>query len=65
VICQPCKERLHDRCRGGTWCDCQHRFNPLVVEIPPGLTLEQRQAMLDELTVLAQEDRLGDHGSDL
>jgi hypothetical protein len=25
MICEPCRERRHDDCRGGTWCDCQHR----------------------------------------
>lgn len=40
-ICQPCKDgadinapeqfklmlrrQYHDKCKGGTWCDCQHR----------------------------------------
>ncbi|MEU4544453.1 hypothetical protein [Nonomuraea dietziae] len=25
VICEKCKERLHEECRGGSWCDCQHQ----------------------------------------
>ncbi|WP_263972311.1 hypothetical protein [Spongiactinospora rosea] len=25
MICQKCKERRHDECRGGSWCDCQHQ----------------------------------------
>lgn len=25
MICQACKDRSHDNCRGGTWCDCQHK----------------------------------------
>ncbi|GLV50672.1 hypothetical protein TBS_12450 [Thermobispora bispora] len=25
MICDACKERRHQDCRGGTWCDCQHR----------------------------------------
>ncbi|MCX9191025.1 hypothetical protein C3Y87_06300 [Carbonactinospora thermoautotrophica] len=25
VICPACRERRHEDCRGGTWCDCQHR----------------------------------------
>ena len=28
VICDACRESEHDRCPGGSWCDCQHR--------PPG-----------------------------
>jgi hypothetical protein len=24
MICEACRERRHDDCRGGTWCDCQH-----------------------------------------
>ncbi|MER7131168.1 hypothetical protein [Streptosporangium saharense] len=24
MICDKCKERRHDECRGGSWCDCQH-----------------------------------------
>jgi hypothetical protein len=25
MICEACRERLHGECRGGTWCDCQHK----------------------------------------
>jgi len=25
MICEACRERRHDKCRGGSWCDCQHR----------------------------------------
>ncbi|MEU4576479.1 hypothetical protein ACBI99_10140 [Nonomuraea sp. ATR24] len=25
MICERCKERRHDECRGGSWCDCQHQ----------------------------------------
>jgi hypothetical protein len=25
MICEACRERRHGECRGGTWCDCQHR----------------------------------------
>jgi len=28
VICQDCRERRHDQCRGGSWCPCQHRTTP-------------------------------------
>ncbi|MDA0646914.1 MULTISPECIES: hypothetical protein [Nonomuraea] len=24
MICDSCKDRRHDDCRGGSWCDCQH-----------------------------------------
>jgi len=25
VICGACRQQRHIDCRGGTWCDCQHR----------------------------------------
>jgi hypothetical protein len=25
MICEACRERRHEDCRGGTWCDCQHQ----------------------------------------
>lgn len=25
MICVGCRKGFHDGCRGGTWCDCQHR----------------------------------------
>lgn len=25
MICEPCKDKSHAECKGGTWCDCQHR----------------------------------------
>lgn len=25
MVCRACKHQKHDRCPGGTWCDCQHR----------------------------------------
>ena len=25
MICPQCKLTRHESCRGGTWCDCQHR----------------------------------------
>lgn len=28
MICQPCRDRHHENCPGGTHCPCQHR--------PPG-----------------------------
>ena len=24
MICVPCRNRRHEDCPGGTWCDCQH-----------------------------------------
>ncbi len=24
MVCVPCRERHHEDCPGGTWCDCQH-----------------------------------------
>jgi len=33
MICQACRDRRHDDCRGGSWCDCQHQ--PEVEEPPP------------------------------
>ncbi|WP_300610935.1 hypothetical protein [Trebonia sp.] len=24
MICLPCRQRHHEDCPGGTWCDCQH-----------------------------------------
>ncbi|WP_268249314.1 hypothetical protein [Planobispora rosea] len=28
MICQECKDRRHEECRGGSWCDCQHQETP-------------------------------------
>ncbi|MBA9004647.1 MULTISPECIES: hypothetical protein [Thermomonospora] len=28
MICQDCRERRHEECRGGSWCACQHRTTP-------------------------------------
>jgi len=25
MICAACRERHHEDCKGGTWCDCQHQ----------------------------------------
>ncbi|MDN3355163.1 hypothetical protein [Actinomadura sp. DC4] len=33
MICEACRDRRHGDCRGGTWCDCQHR--PPECEDPP------------------------------
>ncbi|QKW37496.1 hypothetical protein HUT06_28695 [Actinomadura sp. NAK00032] len=32
MICQSCRERRHEECRGGSWCDCQHRPPPAAPE---------------------------------
>lgn len=24
-ICKKCQEQDHENCKGGTWCDCNHR----------------------------------------
>jgi hypothetical protein len=36
MICVPCRERHHDDCPGGTWCDCQH-LPPRQTEAEPTL----------------------------
>jgi hypothetical protein len=28
MICESCRDRRHDECRGGSWCDCQHNPPP-------------------------------------
>jgi hypothetical protein len=28
VVCPDCVQQQHELCRGGTWCDCQHRPQP-------------------------------------
>jgi len=28
MICQTCKDQVHGKCQGGTWCDCRHRSRP-------------------------------------
>ena len=25
MICRSCRAQRHEKCPGGTWCDCQHR----------------------------------------
>ncbi|MEV0199286.1 hypothetical protein [Nonomuraea sp. NPDC050691] len=34
MICESCKERRHDECRGGSWCDCQHQSDEKETESP-------------------------------
>jgi len=26
-ICGPCKDQEHEKCPGGSWCDCHHRIS--------------------------------------
>jgi hypothetical protein len=36
MICPKCKEQQHKLCRGGTWCDCQHKVpQPMETRILP------------------------------
>lgn len=35
MICHDCRRDLHDRCRGGSWCTCQHRPTPQPLPQPP------------------------------
>ncbi|WP_433224501.1 hypothetical protein [Microtetraspora malaysiensis] len=28
MICDACKDRRHEDCRGDSWCDCQHHEPP-------------------------------------
>ena len=28
MICVECRQRHHEDCPGGTWCDCQHQPPP-------------------------------------
>ena len=28
MICVECRQRHHERCPGGNWCDCQHQPSP-------------------------------------
>lgn len=30
MVCRHCRNQHHDRCKGGTWCDCQHRESVFV-----------------------------------
>jgi hypothetical protein len=25
MICPSCRAKRHEKCPGGTWCDCQHK----------------------------------------
>lgn len=54
MICQDCKSEYHEGCRGGTWCDCQHRV-PLVSLVTGGVHTTEaslEEAALVELTRL-------------
>lgn len=24
MVCPSCKDAEHEKCKGGSWCDCQH-----------------------------------------
>lgn len=37
MICESCRNRNHEGCSGGTWCDCQHQGTGI-----PVLTVELR-----------------------
>ncbi|HXT91943.1 MAG TPA: hypothetical protein VN714_22135 [Trebonia sp.] len=28
MICVQCRQRHHEGCPGGNWCDCQHQPSP-------------------------------------
>ncbi|WP_131732616.1 hypothetical protein [Actinomadura formosensis] len=32
MICPACRDHRHEECRGGSWCDCQHRPPPATPE---------------------------------
>src|SRR6202042_1689620 len=32
MICLSCRQQHHEKCPGGTWCDCQHRQPDLAAE---------------------------------
>jgi len=34
MICIDCRQRHHEDCRGGNWCDCQHQPSPEKPEMP-------------------------------
>lgn len=25
MVCKDCRGKKHDKCKGDTWCDCQHK----------------------------------------
>lgn len=33
MICKGCQDKHHEKCKGETWCDCQHKTPP--EELPP------------------------------
>ena len=38
MVCRHCRNKHHDRCEGGTWCDCQHRNVVLIGHPDAGKT---------------------------
>jgi hypothetical protein len=57
MICQGCKSGFHEGCRGGTWCDCQHRASAQVRA--SGLKVIAQD---HEILARLQDNRVGDHG---
>lgn len=37
MICTNCADRHHDGCRGGSWCDCQHKLPEVIKETKYGM----------------------------
>lgn len=51
MICKDCTAQKHELCRGGTWCDCQHR----VQNIPPEILESIDRAITDVDTWVRRE----------
>lgn len=34
MICDPCKGKRHPECKGGNWCECQHRPPAQKIGVP-------------------------------
>lgn len=59
MICQTCKDQVHNLCRGGTWCDCLHRVTMGQDEYARALAdLAEIRQQQQEQRALAQEDGL-------
>jgi hypothetical protein len=54
VICQTCKDQVHEKCRGGTWCDCLHR-TPTRTTMSPE---EYAQALADLAEIRERQQEL-------
>lgn len=57
MICQTCKDQIHEKCRGGTWCDCLHRAHPSPVTTPMSPE-EYAQALADLAEVRRRQKEL-------